>query len=199
LSLLLATSTLGALGTGTAAAQDPLPTSIRVTTQTANMNDANAKTWLSDRGFAGGTRSRAPTPCSPAAATRCSTERSGGGCPASPPHWANGNYSVTLPLAEEYSNAPGQRVFDVSAEGSTRLSGIDIYKAVGPKAVEMVRPPRLTACSVRRRRLLPGLPSRKAFRVRVARFGHHVRCLPRCVVAIGRRGTFYFAGRRGTF
>jgi hypothetical protein len=43
----------------------------------------------------------------------------------------NGTYEVTLKMRESYFSAAGQRVFDVTAEGQTKLSGIDIVKAVG--------------------------------------------------------------------
>src|SRR5215207_5107354 len=39
---------------------------------------------------------------------------------------ANGNYSVTLEYAEIYFNAPGQRVFDVFAEGALVIDDLDI-------------------------------------------------------------------------
>lgn len=44
---------------------------------------------------------------------------------------SDGDYEVTLHLAEDYWNAPGKRVFDVAAEGTTMLKGVDIFKAVG--------------------------------------------------------------------
>lgn len=43
----------------------------------------------------------------------------------------NGWYRVTLKMREAYFSAPGQRVFNVDAEGVRALSGIDIYQAVG--------------------------------------------------------------------
>jgi hypothetical protein len=43
----------------------------------------------------------------------------------------NGLYKVTLHFAEIYFTAAGQRVFDVSMEGTTFLSEYDIYKKVG--------------------------------------------------------------------
>ncbi|WP_375437481.1 malectin domain-containing carbohydrate-binding protein, partial [uncultured Hymenobacter sp.] len=43
----------------------------------------------------------------------------------------NGQYSVVLHFAELYWNAPGQRVFGVTAEGTTVLSAYDIVKKVG--------------------------------------------------------------------
>ena len=46
---------------------------------------------------------------------------------------ANGTYDVTLKMREAWWTAAGQRVFDVAAEGSTKLTDVDIYKAVGQR------------------------------------------------------------------
>ena len=46
---------------------------------------------------------------------------------------APGEYDVTLHLREAWYTAPGQRVFDVSAEGRPALTGLDIVKAVGAR------------------------------------------------------------------
>jgi hypothetical protein len=43
----------------------------------------------------------------------------------------NGNYTVVLHLAELYFNAAGQRVFDVAAEGTVALPGVDVWAAGG--------------------------------------------------------------------
>jgi Malectin domain/Bacterial TSP3 repeat len=45
----------------------------------------------------------------------------------------NGNYEVTLKFAEVYFSAVGQRVFNVSVEGKTVLSNVDIVAKVGPR------------------------------------------------------------------
>lgn len=44
-----------------------------------------------------------------------------------------GRYQVTLELAETHFGETGKRVFDVRAEGSTEVSGLDIYAAAGGK------------------------------------------------------------------
>ncbi|UOQ69497.1 malectin domain-containing carbohydrate-binding protein [Hymenobacter volaticus] len=44
----------------------------------------------------------------------------------------NGTYTVKLHFAELYWDAPGQRVFDVAAEGTTVLKAYDIVQKVGP-------------------------------------------------------------------
>jgi len=43
----------------------------------------------------------------------------------------NGNYTVVLHLAELYFNAAGQRVFDVAAEGTVALPGVDVWADSG--------------------------------------------------------------------
>lgn len=45
----------------------------------------------------------------------------------------NGDYTVNLNFAENYFDAAGQRVFDVSAEGNLKLDNFDIYSATGGK------------------------------------------------------------------
>jgi chitinase len=49
---------------------------------------------------------------------------------------ANGTYSVTLKMVEDWATAAGQRKFDVRIEGTTVLTGFDIFASCG----------RLTAC-----------------------------------------------------
>jgi hypothetical protein len=45
----------------------------------------------------------------------------------------NGSYSVTLQFAEIWFDAPGQRVFDVTAEGALVLNDLDVFSAAGGK------------------------------------------------------------------
>lgn len=47
---------------------------------------------------------------------------------------ARGTYQVRLKMAESYFGAAGQRVFDVSAEGRTVATNVDIVKSVGRAA-----------------------------------------------------------------
>ena len=44
---------------------------------------------------------------------------------------ANGNYNVTLEFAETYFHAKGQRVFNVSMNGTKMISALDVYARVG--------------------------------------------------------------------
>ncbi|MBP2703812.1 chitinase [Microbispora sp. RL4-1S] len=45
---------------------------------------------------------------------------------------ADGTYQVTLKMVEDWANGPGQRRFDVRAEGTTVLSAFDVYASCGP-------------------------------------------------------------------
>jgi len=47
---------------------------------------------------------------------------------------ANGNYNVTLKFAEIYFSAAGKRVFNVTINGQTVISNLDIYAKVGKNA-----------------------------------------------------------------
>jgi hypothetical protein len=47
---------------------------------------------------------------------------------------ATGNYEVTLDFAENYWNAAGKRVFNVTIEGQTVLQNFDIWALVGKNA-----------------------------------------------------------------
>ena len=47
---------------------------------------------------------------------------------------ANGNYTVKLKFAELYWNAAGQRIFNVSMQGQTVISNLDIFSHVGRNA-----------------------------------------------------------------
>ena len=55
---------------------------------------------------------------------------------------ANGNYNVTLKFSENYFNAPGQRIFDVNAEGNLVIDNLDVWSAAGGenKALDVVVP-----------------------------------------------------------
>ncbi|UFS71077.1 hypothetical protein LPW11_02545 [Geomonas sp. RF6] len=47
---------------------------------------------------------------------------------------ANGNYTVTLKLAETYWTAAGKRVFNVAVNGTTAISNLDVFAKVGSNA-----------------------------------------------------------------
>ncbi len=54
---------------------------------------------------------------------------------------ANGNYIVTLKFAEIYWNGTGQRIFNVSMQGTQVISNLDIYSKVGKNAAYDVQVP----------------------------------------------------------
>lgn len=57
----------------------------------------------------------------------------------------NGDYTVVLKFAELWANSVGQRVFDVSINGSKVLSDFDLYATAGPDvAVDKVFPVTVT-------------------------------------------------------
>jgi beta-glucanase (GH16 family) len=93
--------------------------------------DAAGHRWQSDTGYLGGqssvTGARIEGTSSP---TIYQHER--WGMPAyTLPVPGSGTYAITLYLAETWYSRPGERVFDVSAEGVVRASDIDIIEAVG--------------------------------------------------------------------
>jgi len=47
-----------------------------------------------------------------------------------------GTYKVTLHFAENVMNRKGKRVFDVAAEGTTRISKLDVYAVAGSRAFQ---------------------------------------------------------------
>ncbi len=104
----------------------------RVGTARLAVQDAAGATWAADRGFTGGTLSAVGSGTAIAGTQDDALYRT--------EHWGMtgfqqpvepGTYDVTVRLAEIYWNAPGKRVFDVSAEGAPALRNIDIYAAVG--------------------------------------------------------------------
>jgi len=103
----------------------------RISAGPSALVDAAGNRWSSDTGYVGGrwaaTGARIEGTSSPAIYQH---ERSGMGGYAIPVP-APGTYAVDLYLAESEFSAPHQRVFDVSAEGVVRASGVDIAMAVG--------------------------------------------------------------------
>jgi Glycosyl hydrolases family 16/Malectin domain len=103
----------------------------RIVTGPSGLVDARGHRWLPDTGHVGGRQGITRTPIegtsSPAIYQR---ERSGMRAYAIPVP-AQGTYAVNLYLAETRFSSPGQRVFDVAAEGAVKVSGVDIVKAAG--------------------------------------------------------------------
>ena len=94
---------------------------------------ANGTSYEADNGATGGgTYSNSSTIAGTADDTLYQSERNGSFSYAKPV--ANGNYELTLRFAELYFTAPNKRVFSVSAEGSTIISGLDLVATVGHDA-----------------------------------------------------------------
>ena len=51
---------------------------------------------------------------------------------------ANGNYMLNLGFADMLSSSSGTRVMDVSVEGKTMVSGLDVYAVSGPKTAQTI-------------------------------------------------------------
>jgi hypothetical protein len=52
---------------------------------------------------------------------------------------ANGTYQVTLGFLEPTVTAPGARVFNVSVNGATQLSNLDVFQAAGARNTAIAR------------------------------------------------------------
>ena len=96
--------------------------------------DSLGNVWAADKNFTGGTTIGEGAVTGTADPTLYDTQRYGTfsysfNVPA-------GSYQVTLKLAETYSGdfAAGDRVFNISVNGTTAFSNLDIYSQVGPNA-----------------------------------------------------------------
>ena len=99
----------------------------------APVTDANGYFWASDSGFIGGRIYDSKRAIIGAKTSELySRERvavAGYAIPVGGP----GTYRVTLREAEIWYDAKGKRVFDVKAEGATKVSDLDIFAAAGGK------------------------------------------------------------------
>lgn len=96
--------------------------------------DAGGHAWQTDAHFSGGevrpdVYDVARTPDDPVYASR----RFGRAFDYAIPIPAAGTYRVTLLFAEPWFTAAGRRVFDVSAEGTRRVAGLDLFATGGLK------------------------------------------------------------------
>jgi glucosylceramidase len=103
-------------------------------------NAVNADHYMPDAYFSGGT---APANTTPAIADTADdplyqSERYGSSFSYAFPV-PDGRYRVGLRFSENYWTSSGQRVFDVSAEGTVRLDDLDIYAAAGGRYVALDR------------------------------------------------------------
>ena len=98
--------------------------------------------WVADTGYSGGTAKS--TTSAIANATNApqavyQTRRYAPTLTYSFPSVPDGTYTIRLHFAELYCSAAGQRRFNVSIEGQTRLADFDIYQAAGGKNRAVVR------------------------------------------------------------
>jgi hypothetical protein len=109
----------------------PIP--VRINAGGPALIDSLARPFEPDSGFTGG--QGVPAPAGATADTALfASYRIGPAFTFARPV-PNGNYNLFLEFADPVSTAPGQRTFDVSAEGALRLDDLDIYKenaAIGP-------------------------------------------------------------------
>ena len=103
---------------------------------------SGAAPWLADTGYSGGTAkstaaSIANAPDAPQAVYQ--TRRYAPTLTYSFPDVPDGTYTVRLHFAELYSSAAGQRRFNVSIEGQTKLTSFDIFQEAGGKNRAVVR------------------------------------------------------------
>ena len=106
----------------------------RVSVEGSSVTDAAGNTWQARTGFSGGSFFK------PAAFDVAGTNDDAlyqgemfGMKGWSTPVPTSGQYDVTLRMREAWFTKPGQRVFDVTAEGTKALGNVDIVKAVGAR------------------------------------------------------------------
>ena len=103
---------------------------------------AGAAPWLADTGYSGGTaKSTAAAIANATGAPPAvyQTRRYAPTLTYSFPDVPDGTYTIRLHFAELYSSAAGQRKFNVSIEGQTKLTNFDIYQEAGGKNRAVVR------------------------------------------------------------
>jgi beta-glucanase (GH16 family) len=93
--------------------------------------DAAGHQWRSDTGHLGGRSAVTSAPIEGTSSPTIYQHERWGMRAYTLPVPGSGTYAITLYLAETKYSRPGERVFDVSAEGVVRASDVDIIKAVG--------------------------------------------------------------------
>ena len=116
-----------------------LPTILRVNAGGTSFVDSNGNFFESDASFNGGSPSNTAFPVAGTTddylyysyrhGTNINFDRA----------VANGTYKLSLYFADSSSTAPGQRTFDVTAEGKKILSNFDIYAAAGAPRTAVVK------------------------------------------------------------
>ncbi len=131
-----ATAFTGSNGSGTAG--PTLTVSLLVTSRRINaggpaFTDSTSKVWAADGHFTGGnTFTKVVAISGTVDDALYQTERYGNFSYSLPV--PNGTYSVALHFAELYWTSAGKRVFNVAVEGTTVISNLDIWAAVGANA-----------------------------------------------------------------
>ena len=128
---------------------DPMPpaptlTAVRIAAgATAAYTDPSGQAWSADSSFAGGVTDTSATPVTIAgtdASPLYNSERYGAAASFSYTIAVpNGAWNVRLGFAELYVQAAGQRLFNVSINGSAALTGFDIFAAAGAMNTAVVR------------------------------------------------------------
>jgi hypothetical protein len=123
---------LGALTVTTHGARSATASTVRINSGGSAVTDIEGYYWQGDNSYSGGqtAATTAETAGSPKQQI-FQNERFGMSVYRIPV--ANASYKVTLLESEHYFTQSGQRVFSVTAEGATKLSGIDIYARAGGK------------------------------------------------------------------
>ncbi|WP_193210601.1 malectin domain-containing carbohydrate-binding protein [Luteolibacter marinus] len=112
---------------------------VRVNSGGLGFTDGSGNIWYDDYGFnIGSTSSTAVTISGTTDQVLYQSERYDGSPSGADLEYrfvvADGQYEVRLHFAETYVTGPGQRVFDVVAEGSVALDDLDIFARVGSNA-----------------------------------------------------------------
>jgi hypothetical protein len=107
------------------------PVTIRLDVGSAvTFTDSGGNIWQADQFGSGGTLSSKPNPIGNTVDDDLyRTYRYGNFNYAVPV--ANGTYDVYLEFIETWWTAPGQRIFSVSAEGTTKIANLDLYSIAG--------------------------------------------------------------------
>jgi hypothetical protein len=115
-------------GSSTAAAD----WSIRISAaNSGNYTDSTGKVWLSDRYYQGGSTWRNVQPIGDTDDPKLYQGHRWGMNGYNIPVPEAGTYTVSLHFAELVFDQPGKRVFDVSAEGAPKVSGLDVVNEAG--------------------------------------------------------------------
>jgi hypothetical protein len=130
-TLLVAASLVASLAV-TGSSQAVADWSIRIgAANSSNYTDSKGAVWLSDRYFQGGSTWRNAQPVGDTADPTLYQGHRWGVSGYNIPVPESGAYKVSLHFAELVFNQPGKRVFDVSAEGTTKVSRLDVLDQAG--------------------------------------------------------------------